>query len=56
MKKCPTFLAIKEIEMKTTLKFHLIPDRMTIIKTTNNKCLQGCREKKPLYTVGMNVD
>jgi hypothetical protein len=30
---------IKEIQIKTTLRFHLIPVRIAIIKnTTNNKC------------------
>jgi hypothetical protein len=49
MKKCPPFLAIKEIQIKTTLRFYLTPVRVAIIKnTTNNKCWQGCREKRTL--------
>jgi hypothetical protein len=35
MKKCSPFLAIKEMQIKTTLRFHLIPVRRAIIKTTN---------------------
>jgi hypothetical protein len=35
MKKCSTSLAIKEIEIKTTLRFHLIPVRMAIFKVNN---------------------
>jgi hypothetical protein len=39
MKKCSVSLAIKEIQIKTTLKFCLTPVRMTTIKiTSNNKC------------------
>jgi hypothetical protein len=45
MKKCSTSLAIKEMEIKTTLRFHFTSVRMAIIKNKNNKCSQGCREK-----------
>jgi hypothetical protein len=39
MKKCPPSLAIKEMKIKTSLRFHLTPVRIAIIKnTTNNKC------------------
>jgi hypothetical protein len=49
MKKCSPSLSIKEMQIKTTLRFYLIPLRMAIIKnTTNNKCWQGCRKKGTL--------
>jgi hypothetical protein len=39
MKKCSPSLGIKEMQIKTTLRFHLIPVRIGIIKSTkNNKC------------------
>jgi hypothetical protein len=39
MKKYSPPLAIKEIQIKTTLRFHFTPVRIAIIKnTTNNKC------------------
>jgi hypothetical protein len=45
-KKGSPSLAIKEMQSKTTLRFHLTLVRMTVIKnTTTNKCWQGCREK-----------
>jgi hypothetical protein len=42
MKKCSPSLAIKEIHIKTTLRFPLSPVRIAIIKNTNsNKCRRG---------------
>jgi hypothetical protein len=39
MKKCSPSLAIKKIQIKTTLRFHLSLVRIAIIKnTTNNRC------------------
>jgi hypothetical protein len=35
MKKCSPFLAIKEMQIKTTLRFHLTPVRIAIIKKTH---------------------
>jgi hypothetical protein len=45
MKKCWTSLAIKEIQIKSTLRFHLTQDRMAILMNRNtNKSQWGFRE------------
>jgi CO dehydrogenase/acetyl-CoA synthase beta subunit len=52
MKKCLPSLAIKEMQIKTTLRFHLTPVRIATIKnTTNNRCWQGCGGKRNPRTV-----
>jgi hypothetical protein len=47
LKKCSTLLAIREIKIKTTLRFHLTPVRMAKIKnSSDSRCWQGCGEEE----------
>ena len=47
LKKCSKSLVIREMHVKTSLRFHLTPVRMAKIKTSgDNTCWRGCGKRR----------
>ena len=56
MKRCSISLSIREMQIKTTIRYHLTPIRMAIIKKSTNNAGEGIEKRTLSCTVDGNIN